>query len=133
MKKLLVLLFLLPILSHAQTHHLGNWIGEDQGDSGEFIFSADGTAAIIHQQDTIGGQNYAINGMKMTLRYETDYTKSPYQINFHFDLDDGSSVQFMKGIFHLLDPETMELCADFEGKEFPKSFEKENTIVLSKQ
>lgn len=124
---------MLPFLLQAQSYHLGTWQGEDKGDMGQIILSSDGSAVFIHEQDTIGGNHYMINEMLVELKYTTDYTKSPYQINFYFEMADGTSVQFMKGIFHLLDPETMDLCADFEGKEFPKTFEKEDTIRLSKQ
>ena len=78
MKKLLLIVSILFLFSFAinNTKHIGEWRGKDEsGQVGTLVLDENNTITFKLGNETMGGKDFVINGIKAELKYEIDYSK----------------------------------------------------------
>jgi hypothetical protein len=142
MKK--IVLFILVVLSltsfsvknsFADKYNLvGKWSGKDtSGNIGTFLFDKEGYATIILKGEAMGGKDFNRNGIKGDMKYE--YIQS----NDYIDLDlilttkePKKATKKMLFLLKIIDENKIKLARSDDDSR-PTSFEKDNTIILSRK
>ena len=115
----------------AQTEHIGLWKGEDLGDIGFFNFDSSGYAYIIFEEDTMGGDNFYMDEVLTTLKYEVSYSDSIHSIDLIlYSVEGEFEMLRMLGIFMFNEKNSLVLCLNFDGYDRPESFVSDDTIIL---
>lgn len=136
MKRIFILLFVLPIMSMTierdQSLFIGNWVGNDQGTIGKMTFDKEGFAWLEINGELIGGKESELDGAKKSLTYEINSEVDPIEVDLiKTDLDSKKETR-MLCIARFIDNNTMKLASNFGGKR-PKAFNPENSIILKRQ
>ncbi|WP_395044218.1 hypothetical protein [Flavobacterium sp.] len=134
MKKLLFTFLIILLLSFNQDNykHIGEWQGNDEtGQVGTLILDKNNNITFKIGNETMGGNDFVINGIKAELKYEIDYSKIPIEIDF-VGYEKGNTLEKgrMKGIIKFVSDDKLEMASNFND-ERPENFN-ENSIVLNK-
>ena len=138
-KQTLILILTIVIFgcSNSNQKHIGEWTGSDKGEIGSLILNKGNSAVLVIGNQVLGGDNFEINGVKATLKYEIDYSKDPIWLDLVI-YEEGLKQEKgkLKGIIRFLTNTKMEYRLNFDpsADRFSKfdSEDKENTIVLDK-
>ncbi|MCE7996696.1 MAG: hypothetical protein HEP71_32350 [Roseivirga sp.] len=91
---------------------VGRWFGGSEGDTeaekGYMIFDGNHTTTMIANGETIGGNDYEVEGTKVSLTYAVDETTSPKNFDLIFKIA-GTEFGRMKGIIKFIDEDTFQL------------------------
>jgi hypothetical protein len=136
MKRIFILLFVLPIMSMTietdNSLFIGNWIGNDKGSIGKMTFDKAGFAWLEINGELIGGKESELGGTKRSLTYEINSQVDPIEVDLiKTDLESGKESR-MLCIVRFIDNNTMEFASNFGGNR-PKEFNPENSIILKRQ
>ena len=109
---------------------VGTWEGESVGETGRFVFLADGQADIFQEGKSLRASLPA--GAK--LRYETNTGKAPMEMDLVAISPDGIELGRLKMIFAVLEARRIKLRTFFNDVR-PAAFDdeaKDDTVVLTK-
>ncbi|WP_411768562.1 hypothetical protein [Winogradskyella sp. A3E31] len=134
MKKLLILLFLIPLLSfnsnQSEISIIGKWQGVDEArELGYMIFDNDGYATIEIEGVVYGGKEFEINGKTGSMTYSINSDIEPVQIDLIMTIMDSINQMNMLFIAKFKDKNTMILASNFNS-ERPFEFNSDNSITL---
>lgn len=136
MKKLIILLFIIPLLSmtteNDKTKFIGKWIGEDKKDIAYLNFDSEGYAYFEIQGQIMGGKEFVNNGKKGSMTYEINSETEPIQVDLIVTLLETKEQKKLLCISNFIDDDTMEFAIGFEGIR-PTEFDSENSIILKRE
>jgi len=136
MKKLIILLFIIPLLSmtteNDKAKFIGKWIGEDKKDIGYLNFDSEGYAYFEIQGQIMGGKEFVQNGKKVSMTYEINSETEPIQVDLIVTLLETKEQKKLLCISNFIDDNTMEFAIGFEGIR-PTKFDSENSIILKRE
>ncbi len=136
MKKHFIYLLLVPMLafntSTKEIDIVGKWSGEDNGETGTFIFYEDSFVALIIKGKKIGGKSFEFDGETLKMTYAIDFAKDPVEMDIIMsDMEDNVK----KTIYFIAEFEnenTMKLASNGGDAPRPKTFNEGKTISLSR-
>ncbi len=136
MKKLLLILFVFPLMSFTtESDHekfIGKWIGEDKGEIGYINFDNEGYAFFEMQGRIFGGKEFIFDGKKGKMTYEVNSKTNPIQLDFVITkLEDGEQKRLLC-IVEFSDNNTMKMALNFNDDR-PIVFDQKNSITLKRQ
>ena len=135
MKKILLLIFILPLFSYTSDSvsedFIGKWIGDDKGQIGVMIFDKDGYVSIEIQGEVLGGKEFERNGKKGSMTYEIRPNKDVFEVDFILTILDTNDQNKLLGIAKFKDKNHMIFAISVKG-ERPKDFNENNSINLKK-
>jgi hypothetical protein len=137
MKKVIVLLLLIPTLSFNikpnKVDIVGKWSGKDKNEIGSFIFESDGYAKIELRGQLTGGKNFKMGdkSAKMTYKYYAD--KKPVEIDIIISELNGKHINTIYLFAEFKDNNTMKVAFLRGGKNRPKIFTDNNSIILTRE
>ncbi|NMH86543.1 hypothetical protein [Flavivirga algicola] len=136
MKKILILLLAIPLLSlttkNDTSRFIGKWKGEDNGDIGYIIFDKEGYATFEIQGKTFGGKEFVLKEEKGSLTYKIDDSKDPIQVDFIITKLATGEEKRLLCIANFLDTDTMEFAINYKNNR-PTEFDTENSIILKRE
>jgi len=132
MKKVFILLLVIPLLSFQNSQipkeFIGSWKGEDKGEVGSIIFDANGYATFVIDGQKIGGKEFVLSGKKGNMTYTINSKVSPIQIDFKITkLESGESKRIL-AIAEFFDNNTLKVAINLD-KDRPINFEGDNAII----
>lgn len=136
MKMRLLFLFislpLFTLISYSQSFK-GTWKGESQGEIGTMTFDKKGYVAFIIDGEAVGGKEYIIEGVKMSMTYEYDEAAEPHTLDFIISMSN-EEITRMLGIYKFIDKNTLVINMDFDGIARPLEFgeDDKNQVTLKK-
>lgn len=132
---LIVFIIILQNCSYITDKHIGEWKGTDKGKTSSLILDENNHATLISENSVLGGEEFEIEGIKATMKYEIDYSKKPIWLDLVF-YEQGKPKEKgrMKGIVRFITNNKIEYRLAFSGDRYDNfdSDDKENTIVLDK-
>jgi hypothetical protein len=135
MKKLFILLIILPLLSFNSNFNpdylIGKWAGEDKGDIGLITFDKEGYATFEINGQVIGGKEFVLDGKKGEMTYEVNVEKEPIEIDFTLTKLESNESKKILCIAKFEDENNMILTIIFSS-ERPTEFNKKNSIKLKR-
>lgn len=140
MKKIFILLIVLPLLSFNSNFNssdlIGKWIGEDKGEVMFITFDEEGYAAFENDGQIIGGKEFVMNGKKGNMTYEANLDKNPIEIDFiltklHPTDEKSNEQKKMLCIAKFEDKNNMIIVLNFDS-ERPTEFSDSNSIKLKR-
>lgn len=136
MKKLLILLLILPLLSFAlendNSQFIGKWIGTDKNEFGYINFDGEGYAYFEIKGQIIGGKEFTMNGKKGKMTYEINSKTDPIQIDLIVTKLETGEEHRLLCIAKFIDSDTMEFAINFENQR-PTEFSSSNSITLKRE
>lgn len=140
MKKIVLLLFLTATISSFKTTEkvasfniVGEWTGQDKKNAnGSFIFDEEGYATMIRGEETMGGKEFELEGIKASMRYVMDESTNPIKFDLVITSLDNSKSKSMKMLLIVVDNNTIKLASNFNQFR-PTAFTKQNTVVLKRK
>ncbi len=136
MKRFLIVLFIIPLLSltveNDKGKFIGKWIGEDKKDIGYINFDSEGFAYIEIQGQILGGKEFIQNGKKGSMTYEINNETKPIQVDLIITIFESKKQKKLLCISNFIDDNTMEFALGFEGVR-PTRFDSENSIILKRE
>jgi hypothetical protein len=135
MKKLFILLIILPLLSFNSNFNpdylIGKWIEEDKGEIGFITFDKEGYVSFEIDGQVIGGKEFVLDGKKGKMTYEVNVEKEPIEIDFTVTKIESNESKKMLCIAKFEDENNMILTTIFSS-ERPTEFNKKNSIKLKR-
>lgn len=135
MKKIVLLLFVIPLLSfkldNGVEDFIGKWTGEDKGEVGSITFEKEGYASIEIEGLVLGGKEFEFKGRKGKMTYEVRTNVKPIEVDFIITLLDTGEQNKLLGIAEFKDKNNMLFALGFNGKR-PANFNEDSTINLKK-
>lgn len=135
MKKLLIILFIIPLLSmtieNDNAKFIGKWVGQDENEIGYLNFDSEGYAYFEMQGQIIGGKEFVRNGKKGNMTYEINSETNPIQVDLIVTLFESNEQKKLLCISNFIDDDTMKFAIGFEGIR-PKEFDSNNSIILKR-
>ena len=111
MKKILLVLFVLPLLmafSLKTTENLvGEWEGKEHGKVFSLIFDQEGYMYYKQNDEIQGGKEFVVKGKTVTLTYKLDKTTEPYQLDFIFTDHDTAETKMAYGIVKFINEDAV--------------------------
>lgn len=136
MKKILLLLVAIPLLSltveQDNSNFIGKWIGEDQQSIGHLNFDTEGYAFFEIQGQIVGGKEFVMNGKKGKMTYEINRETNPIQIDLVVTIIESGDEKKLLCIAKFIDNDTMEFAINSEGNR-PTAFDLGNSILLKRE
>lgn len=136
MKRLLILLLIIPLFSLSVKKHnenfIGRWIGKDEQQIGFLSFDSEGYAYFEIQGLIMGGKEFVLNGKKGRMTYEINSESNPVEVDLIVTMLEKGEQHKLLCIANFIDNDTMEFAMNFEGKR-PSEFNSENTILLKRE
>jgi uncharacterized protein (TIGR03067 family) len=136
MKKLLLLLFILPLFSFNPTTSdvdiFGRWTGEDKGDIGSLTFDKEGYAMFEFDGEVMGGREYIHSGLKAKMTYELNQETKPMEIDFIITFLESGESERLLGIIEMEGSDKLHLALGFGQTERPDTFTDDNSIYFSR-
>jgi hypothetical protein len=136
MKRLLILLLAIPLLSltveKENTKFIGKWIGEENKDIGYLNFDSEGYAYFEIQGQIIGGKEFDMDGKKGKMTYEINSETNPIQVDFIATVLESGEEKRLFCIANFIDNDTMEFAINFEEKR-PTEFNSENSKIFKRK
>lgn len=116
---------------------IGKWEGEDKNETGTIVLNKDGSAEIYTPDGVIGGKDFEMEGIPMTLRYEVSGEKSPYQIDFIIEasIELGAEIPRLEGLIEVINENEIKMWLSFDGLPRPDNFEpgmEDDTVLLKR-
>lgn len=141
MKKgfLLFILLLISSLSFAQDKKLvGTWKGNDsQGTEIKFIFDAEGYITMSSDGLEVGGKNFDVNGITVSMKYETDLSQTPHKLTYILtDLSGAYPTVTMSGVYQYINDNSIKFRINPNLGESYDSFVDEvdeDTFILKRE
>lgn len=136
MKKFLIVLFIIPLLSmtveNDKAKFIGKWIGEDKKDIGYLYFDSEGFAYFEIQGEKMGGKEFVKNGKKGSMTYEINNEAKPTQVDLIVTIFATKEQKKLLCISNFIDDDTMEFAIGFEGIR-PTEFDSGNSLIFKRQ
>lgn len=134
MKKLLLLLVVIPLLSFTtkQDQFSGRWVGDDQGKIGYINFEEGGFASFEIQGQIYGGKEFEMKGEKAKFMYEVNQDTDPTQVDFIMTIIESGEQKSLLCIANIIDTNTMQLALNFNNVR-PTSFDTDETILFKRE
>jgi len=133
MKRILILLFVLPFLSFNSSldsfNLIGKWTGEDKGEIGFITFDKEGYATFEIEGQVIGGKEFLMNGKKGEMTYELNLDKNPIEIDLTITKLESKEQKKILCIAEFKDENNMIFAMTFNSQR-PTEFNNENSINL---
>ncbi len=136
---ILVLALTITLCSCSSTDDklIGEWVAKDKFQTGNLLLNKDNSAVLVVGNQVIGGDGFEMNGVKVDLDYEIDYSKEPIWLDIVFRVEGNDEEKArMKGIVRFITDTKIEyrlnwgLYSDRYTAFDP--YDKENTLVLNK-
>lgn len=135
MKKIFLLLFILPLLSFNATVEpidlVGKWVGTDKGIIGSVLFDAEGYATFETEGQVMGGKEFVVNGKKGKMTYQVNSAANPMEVDFTITKIDTGESKSLLGIVKFIDANTLVLAIAFDQGR-PIDFNSTNSIQLKR-
>ena len=111
----------------------GTWKGESNGEIGTMSFDKKGYVAFIIDGEAVGGKEYVIEGVKMSMTYAYDESVEPHTLDFIISMKN-EEITRMLGIYKFIDKNTLMINMDFDGIERPLEFgeDDKNQVTLKR-
>lgn len=133
MRKLLVLLLLIPLLSmtteNDRDKFIGKWVGEDKNELGYLNFDPDGYAYFEIKGRKFGGKEFVMNGEKGKMTYEINSETHPIQVDLIVTKLESGEQHKLLCIAEFIDNDTMQFEMNFENNR-PTDFDTDNSIIF---
>ena len=133
MKKLITLLLitftLVAFKSSSEFNIVGKWKANDKNEMGYMVFQKNGYAYILINGKKIGGKEFEMNGVKMSMSYSMDYSKKPIEYDFIITLIDENITQNMPGILEIINNDKIKVELGFDGQR-PTTFGQSTEEVI---
>lgn len=121
---ILLSFFILSAFTIARHPLVGKWQGESEGEIGMMTFDKAGYITFTSQGQEVGGKKYQMEGMVFQMTYETNEHVTPHTIDFVFTLvSEKLEAGRMKGIYTLVNPNTLIINMNFDGTDRPAQFD----------
>ena len=102
---------------------VGSWKTIINHDEIGFSFDALGFASMKSDGQTIGGEIFLMDGKKYYMKYNTNLSTKPYQLDLIlFDYQSKKELRRMIAIFNFIDDSKIQICLNTEGISRPKDF-----------
>ncbi|MEM6380816.1 MAG: hypothetical protein AAF705_21745 [Bacteroidota bacterium] len=135
MKKLIIVLLAIPLLSfNAQidnSNFVGRWVGEDEKEVGYMNFDKEGYAFFEVEGQILGGKEFVIDGEKGEMTYEVNEKTSPIQLDLIITKLATQDQRKLLCIVNFIDDDTMEIAMGFENVR-PMVFDSENSMIFKR-
>lgn len=135
MKKIVILLILLPLLSFKSDLNsfelIGKWTGEDKGKIGFITFDKEGYSTFEIEGQIIGGKEFVLNGKKGKMTYEVNSEKNPIEIDLIITKLETNEQKKILCIAEFEDENNMIFAMTFDS-ERPTEFNEDNSIKLQR-
>lgn len=135
MKKLLIILFILPFFAVAQEESasklVGTWTSADSNEVGTINFYEDGYASFEVDGQVFGGKEFTIKGEQGSMTYEINTTTDPIQVDFIVTKLSSGKQKKLLCIAQFINSNTIKFNLNFEDMR-PEKFDESNTIVLNR-
>lgn len=136
MKKLFLLLFVIPLISFNTISNdftiVGKWKGEDKGDIGHLILEKEGYATFTSNGEKMGGKEFIMKGKKAQMTYVLNKETQPMEIDFVITLLESGDTESLFGIIQFENKDKIRLGIGFGGTERPKAFDDKNSIYFER-
>ncbi|RAJ13450.1 hypothetical protein [Olleya aquimaris] len=136
MKKLLLLVFILPLMSfnllNTDFNIVGTWKGYDNGDIGYAIFDKEGYATFESNGESMGGKEFMMNDEKAQMTFILNKETQPMEIDFVITLLESGETQSLLGIIQFENKDKLRLGVGFDGGDRPLDFDEENSIYFER-
>ena len=136
MKRLLILLLIVPLISmtieNDKTKFIGKWIGEDEKEIGYLNFDSEGYAFFEIEGQVFGGKEFMFDGKKGKMTYEINSGTNPLQVDLIVTKLESGEQKKLLCIANFIDNDTMEFAITFEEKR-PTDFDSENSILFKRE
>ncbi|CAL2103707.1 conserved protein of unknown function [Tenacibaculum sp. 190130A14a] len=136
MKRFLIILFIIPLLSmnikNDKAKFIGKWIGEAKKEIGFLNFDSEGYAYFEIDGEILGGKDFVKNGKRGSMTYEINNKTQPIQVDLILTMFESKEQKKLLCISNFIDDDTMEFAIGFGGIR-PTEFNSENTIILKRQ
>jgi len=136
MKKIIILLLVIPLLSLTiekdNTKFIGKWIGEDGKEIGYLNFDLEGYAYFEIQGQIFGGKEFVFDGKKGKMTYEINNETNPIQVDLIVTKLESKEQKKLLCIANFIDDDTMEFAINF-GENRPIEFDSENSIIFKRE
>ncbi|SDS00778.1 uncharacterized domain TIGR03067 protein [Formosa sp. Hel1_31_208] len=137
MKKFLILLCILPLLSFnpsiSEISIFGTWKGEDKGDIGFVTFEKDGYAFFEADGEKMGGREFMLEGEKAKMMYRLNTETNPIELDFEITFIETEDTRTLLGILNFITEDKMTFAIGFGGSERPTEFNDENSIIFERE
>mgnify|MGYP000244677585 FL=1 len=135
MKKLLLLLLIIPLTSfnsnNQTTDFVGKWLGDENGEIGYIIFDKEGYASFEIEGQVLGGKEFEMNGEKGKMTYKVNNNTDPIEVDFTLTkLETGEQKQLFC-IAKFIDADSMMFAMSFDEAR-PSNFDGDTTIILKR-
>ena len=135
MKRIFILLIVLPFLSFNSDFNsinlIGKWTGEDKGEIGFITFDKEGYSTFEIEGQIIGGKEFVMNGKKGKMTYEINSDKKPIEIDLIITKLESNEQKKILCIAEFEDENNMIFAMTF-GSERPTEFNEGNSIALKR-
>lgn len=135
MKKLIIILFLLPLLSFTFPQEsfdiVGRWSGEDKRKIGFMNFDTEGYASFERQGQIIGGKEFLLDGKTGSMMYEINTATNPIEIDFIITKLSTNEQKKVLAIVRMIDNDTILMALEFD-KPRPTDFDDKNSMTLTR-
>lgn len=113
---------------------VGSWKTIINHDEIGFSFDTSVFASMKSDGQTIGGEIFLMDGKKYYMKYNTNLSTKPYQLDLIlFDYQTKKELRRMLAIFNFIDDSKLQICLNTEGISRPKDFKnKEDCFKLTK-
>ena len=136
MKRILLLLLVLPLLSmkmeNDKSKFFGKWVGEDNNEIGYLNFQSDGYAFFEIQGQVFGGKEFIFEGKKGKMTYEVHEETDPVQIDFIITKLESGQQTTLLCIAKFIDDDTMKFAISYDNLRLTE-FDTENTIIFKRE
>jgi len=136
---LIIAVLSLQSFSNFNEKHIGEWKGEQRGETGTLILDNTNYAIFIIDNKVLGGDSFVTQkGNNAECKYEIDYSKNPIWLDIVVYVQDeqGKTEEMgrLKGIIRFITDTTMEYRVGFDGNRYENfdSEDEEDTIILHK-
>lgn len=135
MKKLLLLLLLIPLTSFTVLQEpddfIGRWKGKDKENIRFMNFDKEGYASFETKGQIIGGKEFLLDGKKGSMTYEINTDKDPIEIDFTITKLKTNEQKKILAIVKFQDNNNILIALEFDTLR-PTEFNKENAITLKR-
>ena len=136
MKKLVLLLFVLPLLAfHSDTEIsiIGKWKGEDKGEIGYIDFDKEGYVTFFTQDQIMGGREFTMQGKKAKMTYALNRETNPIELDLIMTILETNETNKLLGIVEFETKDKMHLAIGFGDSARPTEFNDDNSIYFTRE
>lgn len=135
MKRILILLLAVPLISmtieNDKSKFIGKWVGESEKEIGSLNFDSEGYAYFEIQGQIFGGKEFVFEGKKGKMTYEVNNDTNPIQVDLIVTILESRVQKKLLCIAKFIDNNTMEFAINFEEKR-PTEFNSDNSIIFKR-